>query len=54
MGVALKVAKGAARDTTYEVDGLSGATLTANGVTGMMSFWFGDLGYKKFLKNGGA
>ena len=53
-GVALKVAKGAAKNKKYEVDGLSGATLTANGVTGMMSFWFGDLGYKKFLKNGGA
>jgi Na+-transporting NADH:ubiquinone oxidoreductase subunit C len=51
---ALKVAKGKAKNTEHEVDGLSGATLTANGVTGMMSFWFGEYGYQKFLKNGGA
>ena len=53
-GVALKVAKGAAKNADHEVDGLSGATLTGNGVTGMMSFWFGQYGYEKFLKNGGA
>ena len=51
--VALKVAKGTAKDTTSQVDGLSGATLTGDGVTGMMTFWFGEKGYKKFLKNGG-
>lgn len=53
-GVALKVAKGAAKNMDHEVDGLSGATLTGNGVTGMMEFWFGQYGYEKFLKNGGA
>ena len=50
--VALKVAKGVAKDKTYEVDGLSGATLTGNGVSDMMEFWFGDYGYKKYLKGG--
>ena len=51
---ALKVQKGKAKDLKYEVDGLSGATLTGNGVSGMMSFWFGEHGYQKFLKKGGA
>ena len=51
--VALGVAKGSAKDKAYQVDGLSGATLTGKGVTEMMSFWFGDHGYKKFLNTGG-
>jgi Na+-transporting NADH:ubiquinone oxidoreductase subunit C len=29
----------------YEVDGLSGATITSNGVTNLLSFWLGDMGY---------
>ena len=53
--VALKVAKGAVKPKKkdYEVDGLSGATLTGNGVSDMMQFWFGDKGYKDFLAKGG-
>lgn len=51
---ALKVQKGMAKDLKYEVDGLAGATLTGNGVSGMMSFWFGSYGYEKYLKMGGA
>jgi len=53
--VALKVAKGTVKPKKkdYEVDGLSGATLTGNGVSDMMQFWFGDNGYKEFLANGG-
>ena len=35
----------------YKVDGLSGATLTSNGVSNLMQFWFGELGYQKFLEN---
>lgn len=34
----------------HQVDGLSGATLTSNGVTHMVKFWMGDLGYRKFLE----
>ncbi|MGB1109687.1 MAG: Na(+)-translocating NADH-quinone reductase subunit C [Gammaproteobacteria bacterium] len=34
----------------HHVDGLSGATLTSNGVTNMVRFWMGDLGYGPFLK----
>jgi len=40
----------------YQVDGLSGATLTANGVTNTFQFWFGAEGYEPFIakyRNGG-
>lgn len=36
-------------DAVYEVDGLSGATLTSNGVTNLVRFWMGDLGYGPYL-----
>ncbi|MBR9828334.1 MAG: Na(+)-translocating NADH-quinone reductase subunit C [Oceanospirillales bacterium] len=35
----------------YKVDGLSGATLTANGVTNLVQFWMGENGYAPFLNN---
>lgn len=39
----------------YQVDGLSGATLTANGVTKTFKFWFGEEGYLAFInKNRGG
>jgi Na+-transporting NADH:ubiquinone oxidoreductase subunit C len=31
------------------VDGLAGATLTSNGVSNLIRFWFGEEGYKPFL-----
>lgn len=34
----------------YKVDGLSGATLTGRGVDHMVHFWFGQMGYRKFLE----
>ena len=37
-------------DFAYKVDGLSGATLTSLGVSHMIKFWFGQLGYRKFLE----
>ncbi len=40
----------------YQVDGLSGATLTAQGVTKTFQFWFGEEGYEPFIakyRNGG-
>lgn len=49
-----KVLKGAAgppEDAPHEVDGLSGATLTCNGVTALVNFWVGDDGFGPFLKN---
>lgn len=33
----------------YKVDGLSGATITSNGVTGMMRYWFGDHAFGTYL-----
>ncbi len=43
-------------EQVYQIDGLSGATITTQGVDSMMQFWFGDHGFKPFfeqLKNGG-
>lgn len=34
----------------YEVDGLSGATLTTRGVNNLVRFWLGDDGYGPFIK----
>jgi Na+-transporting NADH:ubiquinone oxidoreductase subunit C len=34
----------------YEVDGLSGATLTSRGVSNLVQFWLGDDGFKSFLE----
>ncbi|MCU6662996.1 Na(+)-translocating NADH-quinone reductase subunit C [Silvania hatchlandensis] len=48
---ALKVMKGAARPgDEYAVDGLSGATLTSNGVQHSFTFWMGEMGFGPFLK----
>ena len=35
----------------YHVDGVSGATLTGNGVTKTMQYWLGDHGYGPYLRN---
>lgn len=34
-----------------KVDGLSGATITSNGVTGLVKYWLGDHGFGPFLKS---
>ena len=48
---ALRVMKGAApQGNLYAVDGLSGATLTANGVQHSFDFWMGEMGFGPFLK----
>jgi Na+-transporting NADH:ubiquinone oxidoreductase subunit C len=47
---ALKVVRGGAGNNPYGVDGLSGATLTSNGVQHMFDFWLGDHGFGPFLK----
>lgn len=52
--VAIRVIKGLAgsiRDAPHEVDGLSGATITSNGVTNLLSFWLGENGFQKYLSN---
>jgi Na+-transporting NADH:ubiquinone oxidoreductase subunit C len=50
---AIKVVKGAAGDAASApnaVDGLSGATLTSNGVTYLLQFWTGEDGFGPFLR----
>lgn len=50
---AIQVIKGKAGgldDAPHQIDGLSGATITSNGVTHMMDFWLGQNGYGPFLK----
>ena len=53
--VALSVIKGAVTESTanadYKVDGLSGATLTSDGVDYMIKFWLGEHGFAPFLDN---
>lgn len=47
---ALEVVKGGApAGSEHGVDGLSGATLTGNGVQGTFDFWLGDLGFGPYL-----
>ena len=33
----------------HEIDGMAGATLTGNGVSNTIVFWFGDSGFRPFL-----
>ncbi|MEM9397450.1 MAG: Na(+)-translocating NADH-quinone reductase subunit C [Pseudomonadota bacterium] len=35
----------------WQVDGLSGATLTSRGVSNLLSFWMGEQGFAPFLNN---
>jgi len=61
---ALRVKKGLAgspQEDPYQVDGLSGATITSGGVTNMLAFWLGPRGFGPYLAefrkahaNGGA
>ena len=49
--VGLHVGKGTAdKSNPHQVDGLSGATLTANGVTNLVKYWLGEDGFKKLLE----
>ncbi len=53
--VAIKVIKGAAGTPTadpHSVDGLSGATITGNGVTRTVQFWLGSEGFGPYLGKG--
>tara|TARA_R110002111_G_scaffold126741_5_gene191443 strand:- start:21163 stop:21966 length:804 start_codon:yes stop_codon:yes gene_type:complete len=34
----------------HEVDGLSGATITSRGVTHLLDFWLGNLGFRPYLE----
>jgi len=45
----LQVIKGTATDE-FSVDGLSGATITSDGVSNMFEYWFGEEGYLAFIE----
>ncbi len=50
--VTISVIKGPAgspEEAPHQVDGLSGATLTSNGVTNLLKFWLGEYGFGPFL-----
>ena len=51
--IGLKVVKGraaeAGEEAAFQIDGLSGATLTTQGVDRLLRFWFGNDGFKPFL-----
>ena len=47
--VGIKVVKGAG-SSEYEVDGLSGATITSNGVSSMLEYWLGDEGFGPYIE----
>ncbi|EPL6456589.1 MULTISPECIES: Na(+)-translocating NADH-quinone reductase subunit C [Providencia] len=47
---AIKIVRSGATDSPYGIDGLSGATLTSNGIQHMFDFWLGDNGFGPFLK----
>lgn len=39
-----------APDARHKVDGISGATLTARGVSNLLAYWLGENGYQPFLR----
>ena len=53
--IVLRVVKGevavTAKNKKYLVDGISGATLTGNGVNNLLKFWFGEHGFGPFLEH---
>lgn len=53
--VKLRVIKGSVAsddaDAAYKVDGLSGATLTSNGVTQLVQYWLGPEGFGPYLQH---
>lgn len=53
--VALHLIKGrvdrASKDADWQIDGLSGATLTSRGVSNLVEFWLGEDGFQTFLSN---
>lgn len=46
--IQIEVVRGVA-SAPYQVDGISGATRTGNGVTNLLHFWLGDNGFGPFL-----
>ncbi|SER70427.1 Na(+)-translocating NADH-quinone reductase subunit C [Halopseudomonas bauzanensis] len=53
--LAIRVIKGnvdaASPNADHQVDGLAGATLTANGVNNLLNYWLGENGFGSFIDN---
>lgn len=51
--VGITVTKGGAADmgSDYEIDGLSGATLTTRGVDNLVQYWVGEKGFGRYLES---
>ena len=47
----MKGVAGSVDEDPYRVDGLSGSTLTARGVTNLVRFWLGENGFDPYLEN---
>ena len=45
----IKGLAGSVEESPYEVDGLSGATITSRGVTNLLQFWLGSEGFGPYL-----
>jgi len=48
--IGVKLHAGGGGDSTYLVDGISGATRTTQGVDGLLRFWLGDFGFAPYLQ----
>ena len=48
--IALDIVKSSQPDSAYQVDALSGATLTSNGVENLVHFWVGENGFGPYLQ----
>ncbi|WP_285274992.1 Na(+)-translocating NADH-quinone reductase subunit C [Halopseudomonas bauzanensis] len=53
--LAIRVIKGSVDSSNpnadHQIDGLAGATLTANGVNNLLNYWLGDNGFGSFIDN---
>jgi len=47
--VRIQVVKGAEKSSKHDIDAISGATITSNGVTKAMKYWLGPEGFKPFI-----
>ncbi|CAL1329480.1 Na(+)-translocating NADH-quinone reductase subunit C [Candidatus Providencia siddallii] len=48
--IAIKIIPHNTSNNIYNIDSLSGATLTSNGIQHILDFWLGDKGFGPFLK----